>query len=427
MENHYFYSKITLYFCYCNLQIADLHIFCYFCLKFSILENFQNIHKSLIESNKPTIKRELVSQIDWDQRIICIKGFRGVGKTTFLLDYIKSHLPSDNTALYLNLNNFYFTKRSISSFADEFSKRGGKVLFLDQVQKYPNWSSDLRKCYDKIPGLKIVFTSSPVVRISEGNPDLNGIARIYHLEGLSFREFLNFKTGNNFEPFTLEKILNQHLSLTENIVSKVKPLAWFNEYLKYGYFPYFIENQNFYLETLLKHTNLALEIDIPYINQIELKYLSKLRRLLHIIASETPFIPNVSKLASEINTSRATVMNYLQYLKNARLINMLYSEGNEDKLIKPDKVFMQNTNLQYAVAPQNTDNLNLRQTFFLNQVSYLHDVRSSSTADFLVDGTHNFLVGGRKIEANGNIFAASDVIEQGEGNKIPLWLFGFLY
>jgi len=368
-----------------------------------------------------------VNNINWDHRLISIKGFRGVGKTTFLLDYLKEAYPNDNAALYINLNNFYFTKRKISSFADEFAKRGGKVLILDQIQKYPEWSADLRKCMDEIPDLKIIFTSSPVLRIAEGNPDLSGIAKIYHLEGLSFREYLNFQTGKNFRFYSLEEIISNHHQIAREIVSETRPLAYFNDYLKQGYFPYFMDNPNFYVNNLLKNINLALEIDVPYINQIELKYLAKLRKLLQIIASETPLAPNVSKLAASVETSRATVMNYLNYLKNAKLIQLLYSNGDDDQMKKPDKVYMHNTNLLYAIAPGNTDNVNLRHTFFYNQVGYKAQLKSSPVADFWVNEKYHFFVGGRKTEPTNDIYAAADVIEMGEGKKIPLWLFGFLY
>jgi hypothetical protein len=391
------------------------------------LEFFQNTHKSLLESRKPTIKRELSKRIDWNQRLICIKGFRGVGKTTFLLDYIREKYLDDSSVLYINLNNFYFTKRKISSFADEFAKRGGKILVLDQIQKYPEWSEDLRKCVDEIPELKIIFSSSPVLRIADGNPDLQGIAKINYLEGLSFREYLNYQTGNNFRHYNFEEIIFNHVEIANEIVSKVRPLAYFDEYLKNGYFPYFIDDPNFYLNRLLMHINLALEIDVPYINQIELKYLPKLRKLLHIIASEAPFTPNVSKLAASVETSRATIMNYLNYLKNARLINLLYSNGDEDQMKKPDKVYLHNTNLLYAIAPDNTESLNLRHTFFYNQVGYICNVKSSAVADFCVNSKYHFVVGGRKLEPGSDFYAASDVIETGERNKIPLWLFGFLY
>ncbi len=391
------------------------------------LEYFQLTHKSLLESSRPTIERELVNNIDWNQRLISIKGFRGVGKTTFLLDYLKKYYREDNSVLYINLNNFYFTKRKISSFADEFMKRGGKLLLLDQIQKYPEWSSDLRKCMDEIPDLKIIFTSSPVLRVAEGNPDLNGIVKIYHLEGLSFREYLNYQTGKGFHFYTFEDILENHVQIATEIVSQVRPLAYFEDYLKFGYFPYFMDKPNFYTNTLLKNVNLALEIDVPYINQIELKYLPKLRKLLQIIATEAPFTPNVSKLATAVETSRATIMNYLKYLKNAKLIQLLYANGDEDQMKKPDKVYMHNTNLLYAIAPDNTDNVNLRHTFFYNQVGYKHQLRSSPNADFCVDGKYQFMVGGRKLEGSPNAYAASDVIEIGEDKKIPLWLFGFLY
>ncbi|MGM0620185.1 MAG: ATP-binding protein [Bacteroidota bacterium] len=391
------------------------------------MEYFQFIHNQLLESSTPTLKRELQKSIDWNQRLICVKGFRGVGKTTFLLDYIRKNYPDDKGLLYVNLNNFYFTKRTIVSFADEYVKRGGKVLMLDQIQKYPDWSGELRRCHDELPGLKIIFTSSPVLRITEENPDLKGIANVYHLEGLSFREYLNHVTNNNFPVYTFEEILKNHVKIAGAIVSKVRPIAHFSDYMKNGYFPYFIENPNFYTNRLLKQINLALEIDVPYINQIELKYLSKLRKLLHIIATETPFSPNVSKLAAAIETSRATVMNYLRYLKNARLIHLLYSNNDEDEMKKPDKIYMHNTNLLYAIAPNNTDNLNLRHTFFYNQLAYNLTVKSSDKADFRVNGKYHFKVGGGKTEPGNDVYTAADMIETGVGNKIPLWLFGFLY
>jgi uncharacterized protein len=407
-----------------NLRFTD-----YFCLQLieCILDFLYHLHSTLLESPGKTLKRQLHSIIDWDYPLICIKGFRGVGKTTFILDYIRSEFGTDRSVLYLNLNNFYFTKRKLFSFADEFSKRGGRVLFLDQINKYPDWSVELRKCHDEIPGLKIVFTASPVLRVSDENPDLQGIVKIYHLDGLSFREFLNYKTGGNFPVYTMEEILEQHIQIAQSVVDKVKPLAYFSDYLRYGYYPYFMENSSFYENGLLKNINLALEIDIPYINQVELKYLSKLRKLLYIISYETPFSPNVSKLAAAIETSRATVMNYLKYLRNARLIQLLYQNGGEDEAKKPERVFMHNTNLLYAIMPENTDSFNLRKTFFYNQVGNRYDVKSSGNGDFFVDHKYNFVVGGRKTEARNDLYAASDMVEVGEGRKIPLWLFGFLY
>ena len=394
-----------------------------------MMDFFKNIHNSLLDSKDLSLSRELMNQIDWNDRLICIKGFRGVGKTTFVLEQLKKEFRGDDSALFINLNNFYFTRRRIFSFADEFVKTGGKVLFLDQIQKYPEWSNELRKCYDELPELRIVFTASPVLRVADGNPELQGIVKIYHLEGLSFREFLNYKSGTTFPVYSLEDILQNHATISKGIVTKVKPLAYFSQYMQTGYYPYFMDEPGFFNQKLLKNINLALEFDVPYLNQIELKYLSKLRKLLHIIATQTPFTPNVSKLAADVEVSRATIMNYLRYLKNARLINLLYSDGNDqdDQMKKPDKVYMHNTNLLYAIAPTNVENLNLRHTFFLNQLNYQNSVVSSEKGDFLINGKYHFIVGGRKLEPKGESFAASDMIEVGNGNKIPLWLFGFLY
>lgn len=392
------------------------------------MEYFFEAHKVLVEASTDLINRELYNEIDWTRQLIGIKGFRGVGKTTFLLDYIRKNYGASRECLYVNLNDFYFAKRRIFSFADEFYKRGGKTLVLDQIHKYEEWSKDLRQCYDELPGLKIIFSSSPVLRILEGNTNLKDIATIYHLEGLSFREFLNYKTGEEFPKLGLSDILTRHREIVPDIISKVRPLAFFPEYLKSGFYPYFIKSPEFYRESLLRHVNLALEIDVTYLNQIELKYLPKLRKLLQLIGGQMPFSPNVSKISAEIETSRATVINYLHYLKNARLTNLLFSASINGQLQKPDLVYLQNTNLLHIIAPDNINNRNLRLTFFYNQMTYHHKVSSTSEYDFKVDDQFNFCVGGKYTHAEGeNNFAAADMIEIGEGNIIPLWLFGFLY
>lgn len=391
------------------------------------VENLTQIHQSLLEQSRETIRRELIDEIDWSQRMICIKGFRGVGKTTFLLDLVKEKFTNDKTCLYVNLNSFYFTRRKIFNFADEFYKKGGKVLILDQIHKYPEWSEELRACFDKLPELQIIFTASPVLRVIEGNENLKNIATVYHLEGLSFREYLNFHGETSFRRYTLDEILTNHQSIAYEITEQIKPLAYFEEYLQSGFYPYFLNNQSFYSESLLKHVNLALELDVTYLNQIELKYLAKLRKLLQIIISEVPFTPNVSKISNDVETSRATIMNYLRYLKNARLINLLFSNGDEDQLKKPDLIYAHNTNILYAVDPENVNNRNLRTTFFYNQVGYQHTIKSSDIADFKVNSKYHFIVGGKYTEPEEGTYAAADMIETGSGNKVPLWLFGFLY
>lgn len=392
------------------------------------MQNLVNIHNTLQKQSRKTIRRELLDEIDWNCRIIGIKGFRGVGKTNFLIDIVKEKFPNDKTCLYVNLNNFYFTKRKIISFADEFYKTGGKTLILDQIHKYPGWASELRSCYDNFPELKIIFSASPVLRVLEGNNELVNIAKIYHLEGLSFREYLNYQSNQNFRKYSLDELLTDHIRIAQEIIQEVKPLAFFTDYLKDGYYPYFLDNRSFYSETLLKHINLALEIDVTYLNQIDLQYLPKLRKLLQLIASQAPFSPNVSKLSSEVQTSRATIMNYLRYMKNARLVNLLFSNGNEDEIKKPDLVYLHNTNLMYAIDDTNINNKILRQTFFYNQVGYKHQIKSSACSDFKVDDKYHFCIGGKYTQpSEDGCFAAADMIETGGNNIIPLWLFGFLY
>jgi hypothetical protein len=392
------------------------------------MQSLVNIHNTLQEQPLKSIRRELLNEINWNDRIIGIKGFRGVGKTTFLIEIVKERFLNDKTCLYVNLNNFYFTKRKIVSFADEFYKTGGKTLLLDQIHKYPDWASELRICHDSFPELKIIFSASPVLRVLEGNNELKDIAKIYHLEGLSFREYINYQSGLNFRRYTLQEIIENHGEIARQIIQEVKPLAYFNDYLKDGYYPYFLENKGFYNETLLKHINLALEIDVTYLNQIDLQYLPKLRKLLQIVASQAPFSPNVSKISADVQTSRATIMNYLRYMKNARIINMLFSNGNEDDIKKPDLVYLHNTNLMYAIDPANINNKILRQTFFYNQVGYQHKIKSSGKADFKVNDQFHFNIGGKyTLPAEDGYFAGADMIEVGSGNVIPLWLFGFLY
>jgi predicted AAA+ superfamily ATPase len=244
---------------------------------------------------------------------------------------------------------------------------------------------------------------------------------------LSFREYLNYATGNEFEIYSFEEILNNHVTIAGNIVSRVRPLAYFNDYIKNGIFPYFIDNPNFYDNTLLKNINLALEIDLPYISQIEIKYLAKLRKLLHIIACNTPFSPNISKLAASVETSRATVINYLRYLKNAKLIQLLYVSGDESELKKPDIIYMHDTNILYAIAPDNANISNLQKTFFYNQLSCKLSVKSSTKGDFLINDRYHFIINGQKENSGKELFTAEDMIEIGNDKKIPLWLLGFLY
>lgn len=356
------------------------------------MDAFFRTHKYLVEHTNAPVHRMLMDEINWDDRMIGIKGTRGIGKTTFLLQYAKKHFPAnEGQCLYVNMNNFYFQGRGIANFAGEFYKRGGKVLLIDQVFKEPEWSKELRMCYDLYPYLKIVFTGSSVMRLKEENPELNGIVKSYNLRGFSFREFINLQTGNNFPAYSLEDILSGHEQIVRSILPYVSPLKYFEDYLHHGFYPFFLEHRNF-SENLLKTMNMMTEVDILLIKQIELKYLTKIKKLFYQLAVNGPKAPNISQLAIDIETSRATVMNYIKYLADARLINIIYPEGQSFPK-KPSKVMMHNTNLMHAIYPIQIRRQDVMETFFVNSMWKDHKVNQGSKDNFyVVDSTRKFIV-----------------------------------
>jgi predicted AAA+ superfamily ATPase len=373
-----------------------------------------------------------MDEIDWSARMIGIKGARGIGKTTFLLQYAKEHFDAlDKQCLYINMNNFYFQGHGIAEFAGKFYLQGGRVLLIDQVFKQPDWTTELHKCYDLYPNLKIVFTGSSVMRLKEENPELNGIVKSYNLRGFSFREFINLLTGNNFRAYTLDEILNNHETIVKQILPKVSPSRYFQDYIHHGFYPFFQEHRN-YSENLLKTMNMMTEVDILLIKQIELKYLTKIKKLFYQLAEEGPCkAPNVSKLAQDIETSRATVMNYIKYLTDARLLNLIYPVG-QDFPKKPTKILLHNSNLMYAIYPIQVDKQEAMETFFVNSLWKDHKVNTGTRdCNFLVDEKLKFRIVDAK--SPNKLRQAPDVIyaryntEIGKDNQIPLWLLGFLY
>ena len=392
------------------------------------METFYRTHSYLVEHTNAPVRRDLMDEIDWNDRLIGIKGTRGVGKTTFLLQYAKEKFGTDHSCLFINMNNFYFSKYTLVEFAAEFVKRGGKVLLIDQVFKYPEWSHDLRACYEMFPTLKIIFTGSSVMRLKEENPELSGIVKVYYLRGFSFREYLNLQSGNCFRAYTLQEILENHEQIAKTILRNVKPLDYFQDYLHHGFYPFFLEKRNF-SENLLKTMNMMIEVDILLIKQIELKYLSKIKKLLYLLAVDGPVAPNVSQLATEIQTSRATVMNYIKYLADARLINMVYPKGEEFPK-KPSKLMMHNTNLMYSIYPVKVEEQDVLDTFFMNTLYKDHKLyKGDKGTSFMVDNGLHFRIcaEGCKFKNNPNVYYALHKLELGHGNMIPLWRCGFLY
>lgn len=391
------------------------------------MESFYRTHKYLVENVQSPVRRQLMDEIDWSHRLIGIKGGRGVGKTTFLLQYAKENFGTERSCLYVNLNSLYFTQHSIIEFAGDFCKQGGKTLLIDQTFKYENWSEELKKCYELYPRLHIIFSGSSVMRLIEDNTDIQDIVQVYNLRGFSFREFLNLKCGTELNSYSLNELIQHQNEIVDDICSKVNPMDYFEEYLHHGFYPFFLENRN-YSENLVKTVNMMLEVDILLIKQIELKYLSKIRKLLYILTGEAPCGPNVSQLSVEIETSRATIMNYIKYLKDARLLNLLYNPGEEFPK-KPRQIFVQNTNLMHALYPDKVDKTALYQTFLYNALHAKHKINAGRKAnDFLVDQDLHFKYDDEQIhKATARSYYATSQLRGNGKNLIPLWLLGFLY
>ena len=414
-----------------KLQSPDCNIFIFLLSLYGKIVRMNSLvstHIALLQDRVSSIRRGLMDRIDRNSRLIAVKGSRGVGKTNFLLDYSKEYHPQDNTCLYVNVNNLFIVNDGLFHFVEHFYKLGGKVLLLDQAHKYPEWDKELRACYDAFPDLQIIFTASSIVRI-KSNAYLKGIVDMYNLSGLSFREFLELETNQTFPVYSFADMVERHEEIVEDILKHVRPLAYFNNYLEYGYYPIYLEEKS-HIDYLLKNINLTLEFDIPYASQIELKYLVKLKHLVYIAAKDNTCNVNISKLSGLIGVSRATVLNYLNYMKNARLLTLLYDTDNDDDCgKKPKKLYIHNPNLLNAVCLEDVDTTVLRKSFFLSQLCPMSRITYTERADFLVDGKYRIAVCG---EGEGQKFDSSlvvmeDMIERGKGNIMPLWLAGFTY
>ncbi len=378
--------------------------------------------------------RSLGSTINWNARLIGVKGARGVGKTTMLLQHIKMNLTEvlDKT-LYVSLDSIWFSNNTLVDLADDFVKKGGEYLFLDEVHRYDNWSQELKNIYDDYPMLKVVFTGSSLLQILNARADLSRRAITYTMQGLSFREYLCIETGQHFDKLTLESILSNHPKESTLITAKIKPLQYFDAYLKQGYYPFYKEELDLYVPRLEEVINMMLEIELPLLRGLDLVYVHKIKQLLLIISESVPFIPNVSKLSMKIGIARGTLLLYFHYLAEIGLtINLFKESGGISKLQKPLKVYLENTNLMYALSPRAVNTGNIRETFFANQLGYTHKIMYSDKGDFLINDKYVFEIGGKdkskkQIEGIENAFIAADGIEYGFQNKIPLWLFGFLY
>ncbi len=396
------------------------------------MENLFLEFQSRIAQIPLEIQRYLVDQIDLDNRLIAIKGARGAGKTTLLLQLAKLHLPL-SSSLYVSLDHLYFFENKLYDLAKQFSQFGGTHLLLDEVHKYPNWSREIKLIYDNFPELHVIFTSSSMLEIYKAESDLSRRAVTYDLKELSFREFIAFETQQRIQRYSFSEILARHNEIAVDLIKKIKPLPLFDKYLKTGVYPYYKENETLYLQKLQNTINLIIEIDINAVENLQYESLVKLKKLLISVASSAPFTPNITKLSEKVGVSRNMLVQSIKILERAGLVNELYKDTSGiGVLTKPEKLYLNNTNLMYALAKENTHIGNVRETFFLNQFKGLHEINRSETADFVIDKTYTFEIGGKnktkkQIAGTKNAYIAKDGIEIGFGNIIPVWLFGFMY
>lgn len=387
----------------------------------------------LIDSTPVNFQRYLYNTIDWQDRLIGITGARGTGKTTLLLQYIKNNFTDRTRAIYVSLDNIWFAKNSLTDLVEYFYTHGGTHLFLDEVHRYPNWSIEIKNIYDSYPEIHIIFTGSSILEIYKSNADLSRRAIHYHLQGLSLREYLKFEHDIDLPPLSLSDILNNHLNIASEITSKIKILPLFEEYLKQGYYPFYKENSKNYLLRLQNMINTILDYDLPAVENIEYTTLLKIKKILMIISSLVPFTPNMTSLSAEIETNRTSSIKYLSFLEKAKLIKMLpSSKKGINSLNKPEKIYLDNTNLLYALTTSNINDGNKRETFFANQVAMNHTLTIPPKGDFLVDNIYTFEIGEKnknydQIKDIPDSYVVFDNAETGFGNKIPLWLFGMMY
>ncbi len=382
----------------------------------------------------PTFERELERKINWNARLISIRGSRGTGKTTLFLQHIKKTFTNNlNKVLYVSLDNIYFSNNTLVELAEKFVSHGGTHLFLDEVHKYENWSKEIKNLYDDFPELHIAFTASSLLEILNGRADLSRRTLVYELTGLSFREYLSLIKSQDFPIFTLEEILKNNEQISAEIASKIKPFEFFDDYLSFGYYPYFLEGKDDYFNRLNETLNMILEVELPMLRGLEIAYIPRIKKLLAVIGESAPFIPNITQLAAKIGISRQTLLIYLKYLEDAKLINQLYKKSRGLSVLeKPEKILMENTNLTELFNGENANTGSRRETFVLNQLLHSHKVDFSEESDFFVDSKYTFEVGGKnknrkQIQSVPDSYIIADDIEFGTDRRIPIWLLGFMY
>ncbi|MBX9733260.1 MAG: AAA family ATPase [Chitinophagaceae bacterium] len=380
-----------------------------------------------------SFKRFLFDKINWNDRLIGIKGARGTGKTTLLLQWLSMQkLPAEKAA-YFSLDDLYFTKNTLKETVALFYKQGGTILVLDEVHKYKNWALEIKNCHDFYPNLQIIFTGSSIIDISKQQGDLSRRSIMYDLPGLSFREYLIIKkiyTGNSIQ---LHALLKNPELFKKLFPAAFRPLAFFKDYLMFGYYPFAIENPNSLHQRINQLIRTIVEMDMATLKDFDIRNAQKILQLIYVIAQQVPFKPNLSSLAEKTGIHRNSLNSYLYYLEQAKIISLLYPAGKSTAVLqKPEKIYLQNTNLLFALGEKQTEIGNVRETFFHSQLSVLNNIHIPKQGDFLIDQHYHFEVGGKnkslkQIESMDNAWVVKDDIEYPTHHTIPLWMFGFLY
>lgn len=392
-------------------------------------------HDRLLEVTPTKIIRQWMHSINWEARMMAIRGPKGVGKTTLMLQYIKLHYqPLDRQVLYVSCDDNYFNTNTLLQLAEQFYLNGGQHLFLDEVHKYANWSREIKEIYDFYPILRVVLSGSSLLCLTEGEADLSRRCINHDIQGLSFREFLHFYKGIEMPVYPLEQVLHNPAPLIRKMNQMGRPVALFHEYLKYGYYPYYLDNEIDYYVSIQQVVNRVIDDELTRICRVDLGNTRRLKALLTTLCASVPFQVDISKLATVSGLKRDTVVAYLGYLYKAKLIHLLYSNlKNVKRMQKPDKIYIDNPNLLYAWATTPVKMGTVRETFVVNQLAANHIVEYRKTnGDFLVDNRYVIEAGGEdkdftQIADIPDSFVLSDDLETAIGKKLPIWAVGFDY
>ena len=391
----------------------------------------EQIFYKLLQNTSTTYKRYFFNKVNFDEKLIGIVGDRGIGKTTFLLQYLKELDLPLHKKMYINAEYIQMSNINLLDFATEFSKKGGEVLVIDEIHQYNDFEKHLKMIYDFLD-IKVLFSGSSAIKLEHSKADLSRRAMLYKFNGLSFREFLELKLNKKFPTLTLDEILSSHIDIAYKLTQEFKPYEFFVEYLEYGYYPFYFDEMQDYYVRLNETINATIEFDLSHIFNIEPRFTIKLKQLVSLICQSKPYELNISKLSQKIGINRNTLYQYIYYLARGKVFNILHQVSKGDNIFnKPSKIYLSNTNLNYAYC-DNQENGTIRENFFVNQLRESHTVNYSKDGDFLVDEKYTVEVGGKsksfqQIKDIKNSYVVSDGIEVGNGNKIPLYLFGFLY